>query len=1280
MNVTSVASGKSCPWKYRKRQVHNAFPLLLVLCLGAVLVASTALATTGTGFVYGVNSATSLTYDQVAAGDTVSAIATERTLYGNSFAYAYGFYVNGNLTVSNGLLGAVNASATASSSTGTATAYGLYSTTGLTINNGFSGQLFSTASSAGNSATGYGLFSFNGPVTIDGFSGILTTSSTTLSTSASNMATGVGSLYKAVTINNGLSGRITTTATGGGSLLSAALGLYSGLSSVNVNGGISGTIESTATTSGVTGTSAAGIAAGAITLNDGISGAITATANNTSTGTALAYGIDNSGITATIGSNNISTYSYGSPLQINGGISGAITATANTKGPLATAYGIYHYGGTYTLNGSNVVFHYDTPLTLTGGVSGTITASATTTGTSETTTYGYTVSPTATAAGIYSYGPLVLSGGVSGTISATASAGIDGNATAFGLYAYSAMNGGDAATPLSISGTVSATANGTAVAVAADGALNLTVTGTLSGVDTTGGGNGYAIKSAEADDTVTLGTGANLIGKVDLGQGSNTLALVGSGSSANQFLNVTSLVVGDGTAVTNWTLHPTAAAAGVFGSATVNRNASLSLNENATVAGNIVDNGSLTFDVASSLTYGGVISGTGTLTKAGAGSLTLTGVNTYSGGTTISGGTLNVASIENLGSGAITYAGGTLLINGVDALQVGFSVSTGGLTLDTASSNETVAGSYSGTGTITKSGTGTLTLTGDSSTYTGTMQVTTGKVQVAAGASVGGTIDVGTQGELGGHGSVGNVNNSGTVSPGGSIGTLTVAGNYVQSATAVDSQEITTGGVGDLIDVLGTATLNGGTLSVQATPSFYATGSTWTVLSATGGLTGTFSSVTQNLVSPTLRFLPVYTDNAVLLTAARIPYSAYAVTGASASVGTGLYKASYVATGDMASLLTLLDYSPAAVTTSTLQMLSPEPYDAFTQSLFDGGRLLTAAQRAALGEGNVAGSQAFAGPLETGPASLMAVNGHGGGQVNLGAASGVGSSADGATTLPDSRFSVFLRPFGMLAQQQAHSEQSGYNTTTGGLTGGLAFRPVSGLTVALAPAFMSQYVSLKSLGGGYGTVSDWSLALLGAYRHNDWYLDGLFRLGYDTTIAHRNIPVATMSRTARAMWNSWNTNASLGGGYDFHVGAVTLGPIASVEWSTLSQQRYHESRAGGLGLRVGPRTDSSLTTTLGGRVARKFETKFGAVTPEVRAAWGAQWLDSPRSITASFCGTPASAFTTKTAGHGYHSAIIDAGVTADLGKSFSASARVGVELFRPGYDSQAASVSLKYSF
>ncbi len=60
--------------------------------------------------------------------------------------------------------------------------------------------------------------------------------------------------------------------------------------------------------------------------------------------------------------------------------------------------------------------------------------------------------------------------------------------------------------------------------------------------------------------------------------------------------------------------------------------------------GNVVDKGTLTFDLTNSITVANVVSSTGTLIQSGTGTTILTAANTYSGATTISAGTLQIGN------------------------------------------------------------------------------------------------------------------------------------------------------------------------------------------------------------------------------------------------------------------------------------------------------------------------------------------------------------------------------------------------------------------------------------------------------------------------------------------------------------------------------------------------------------------------------------------------------------------------------------------------------------
>ncbi|MEX2168328.1 MAG: LamG domain-containing protein [Pirellulales bacterium] len=108
--------------------------------------------------------------------------------------------------------------------------------------------------------------------------------------------------------------------------------------------------------------------------------------------------------------------------------------------------------------------------------------------------------------------------------------------------------------------------------------------------------------------------------------------------------------------------------------------------------------------------------------------------------------------------------------------------------------------------TLTKSGSGSLLINNNQNTGTGSVSV--------------------SGGVLGGGGRVsGNLTNAagGTVAPGASAGVLTVQGNYIQqpgSTLAIEIGGLTEGQSYDVLNVTGSMTLNGGTLSVSLIDGF----------------------------------------------------------------------------------------------------------------------------------------------------------------------------------------------------------------------------------------------------------------------------------------------------------------------------------------------------------------------------------------------------------------------------------------------------------------------------
>ncbi|GAU86636.1 autotransporter domain-containing protein [Bosea sp. BIWAKO-01] len=158
---------------------------------------------------------------------------------------------------------------------------------------------------------------------------------------------------------------------------------------------------------------------------------------------------------------------------------------------------------------------------------------------------------------------------------------------------------------------------------------------------------------------------------------------------------------------------------------------------------------------------------------------------------------------------------------------------------------------------LTKAGAGTLVLSG-ASLHSGTTSVNAGTLVVNGSIASAATVNSG--GTLAGSGTLGGlaVMSGGTVAPGNSIGTLTIAGNVAFAAGSTYQVEINAAGQGDRINASGLATLSGGTVQVLAENGTYAAATTYTILTAGGGVSGRFTDVTSNLafLTPSLAYAP----------------------------------------------------------------------------------------------------------------------------------------------------------------------------------------------------------------------------------------------------------------------------------------------------------------------------------------------------------------------------------------------------------------------------------------
>ncbi|KTC74506.1 Extracellular serine protease precursor [Legionella birminghamensis] len=182
-----------------------------------------------------------------------------------------------------------------------------------------------------------------------------------------------------------------------------------------------------------------------------------------------------------------------------------------------------------------------------------------------------------------------------------------------------------------------------------------------------------------------------------------------------------------------------------------------------------------------------------------------------------------------------------------------------GLAIDSNGFNIATDNVFDGCGGLTKTGPGQLTLGGQQA-YTGSTTVNQGVLRIDG--SLPGEVEVLAGARLQGTGSMGTAVVAGNIAPGNSIGTLSVLGNYLQLPGSVYELEINTSGQSDLINVGGTATIAGEVVLLRA-PGIYTPGTRYTILTAQGGVIGTYSNLNESL--PFLNIFLAYDPQHVYL-------------------------------------------------------------------------------------------------------------------------------------------------------------------------------------------------------------------------------------------------------------------------------------------------------------------------------------------------------------------------------------------------------------------------------
>lgn len=637
------------------------------------------------------------------------------------------------------------------------------------------------------------------------------------------------------------------------------------------------------------------------------------------------------------------------------------------------------------------------------------------------------------------------------------------------------------------------------------------------------------------------------------------------------------------------------------------------------VVGNIINNGALMFNRSNDFAYNGVISGTGA-THFLNGGFTLTGNNQYRGGTVIAN-----EAIVSLGNGGETGS-----IRG--------NVFNDGSLIFNRSNDLTLDGVISGDGRLRQSGPGKTELTGYSTTFAGMTTVENGTL--AVNNTLGGTMDVWETGRLQGIGTVGDTTVAGTIAPGNSIGTLNVAGNITFHAGSIYEVEIDAEGQSDQILATGSAAINGGAVNVLAGTGNYSPATTYTILTADGGLTGTFTEgVTSDLafLNPSLS----YDANNVYLTMTRnsVEFQNVGETRNQIAAGRGVES---LGSGN-AIYDRVLNLSVGQAR-GAFDHLSGEIHSSARAAMLEDSRFLRNAVNDRL-------RSAF----ERAGASTTYENG----------------KPLTAPTPPD-RLAVWGQGFGSWGHMDGDGNAARLQRSTGGFFVG-ADAPVSDTWRFGAVAGYSNTSLDADDRDSNGTSDNYHISLYGGTNWGNLTLRSGASYSWHDVSTKRNVSFSGFSDHLKESYSAGTSQVFGELGYGIAAGAVRFEPFANLAYVNVHTNGFTEE--GGAAALTGHGTNSDATfATLGLRASTTFDLGGGTVTARGMAGWRHAFGDVTPETTMRFAGG-GDAFSISGASLSRNAALIEAG----LDYALTANATLGLT-YDGQFSSDTSDQSVKANF
>jgi len=274
----------------------------------------------------------------------------------------------------------------------------------------------------------------------------------------------------------------------------------------------------------------------------------------------------------------------------------------------------------------------------------------------------------------------------------------------------------------------------------------------------------------------------------------------------------------------------------------------------------------------------------------------------------------------------------------------------------------------------------------------------------------------------------------------------------------------------------------------------------------------------------------------------------------------------------------------------------------------------------------------------------------------------------------DPRWGMFITGGGEFAHVGHDFNANGYDFTTGGITVGADFHANEHFAVGIMGGFANTDTRLNNHGSI--RVNSGNIGLYSTLYGSGFYMNTLVAGGYNNYNSHRT----ALGGAATGNTSGGELDTLISGGYDAHFGKLTVGPVASAQYTYVEINDFTETGSL-LPVRVPTQNQQSFRTKVGLKASYDLKTTSGIViTPMATASWQHEYLNSGFALDASFAQGAGDIFDVRGPAIGRDSAIFSVGINVQWTTRFGTYLNYDGEFGRRNYQINTVSGGAKLNF